>query len=44
MTGVRMFGDLDDPGSEISRYIIANRLRQFKADLNTQPRVYYRKG
>jgi Fe-S-cluster-containing dehydrogenase component len=44
MTGVRMFGDLDDPNSEISRFIIKNRLRQFKAELNTKPRVYYRKA
>jgi Fe-S-cluster-containing dehydrogenase component len=44
MTGVRMFGDLDDPNSEISRFIIKNKLRHFKAELNTKPRVYYRKA
>ncbi|MDD5476105.1 MAG: 4Fe-4S dicluster domain-containing protein [Syntrophales bacterium] len=46
MTGVRLFGDLDDPDSEISRYIARNRhrLRQFKGELNTRPRIYYRKG
>ena len=44
MTGVRMFGDLDDPNSEISRYIIKHKLKQFKAELNTKPRVYYRKA
>jgi Fe-S-cluster-containing dehydrogenase component len=46
MTGVRMFGDLDDPNSEISRYIAKNRtrLRQFKMTLNTKPRIYYRKA
>lgn len=44
MTGVRMFGDLDNPNSEISRYIVRNRLKQFKAELNTRPSVYYRKA
>jgi len=46
LTGVRMFGDLDDPNSEISRYIAKNRnrLRQFKMTLNTKPRIYYRKA
>jgi Fe-S-cluster-containing dehydrogenase component len=46
MTGVRIFGDLDDPKSEISRYIAKNRhhLRYFKGTLNTKPRIYYRKA
>jgi Fe-S-cluster-containing dehydrogenase component len=44
MTGVRMFGDLDDPQSDISKFIFKHKLRQFKAELNTMPRVYYRKG
>jgi Fe-S-cluster-containing dehydrogenase component len=44
MTGVRKFGDLDDPNSEVSREIIKHRLKQFKADLNTRPRIYYKKG
>jgi Fe-S-cluster-containing dehydrogenase component len=44
MTGVRMFGDLDDPNSEISRYIIKHKLKQFKAELNTKPRIYYKRG
>ncbi|NQU03095.1 MAG: 4Fe-4S dicluster domain-containing protein [Syntrophaceae bacterium] len=46
MTGVRIFGDLDDPQSEISRYIAKNRnrLRRFKGEMNTRPRIYYRKG
>ena len=44
MTGVRKFGDLDDPHSEVSRYLGKNRLRQFKAELNTRPRIYYKKA
>jgi Fe-S-cluster-containing dehydrogenase component len=44
MTGVRMFGDLDDPNSEISKFIIKHKLKQFKAELNTRPRIYYKKG
>ncbi len=44
MTGVRMFGDLDDPNSEISKFIIKNKLKQFKAELNTKPRIYYKKA
>jgi len=41
-----MFGDLDDPSSEISQFIAKNRnrVRQFKMTLNTKPRIYYRKA
>jgi tetrathionate reductase subunit B len=44
MTGVRIFGDLGDPNSEISRYLQKHKLRQFKAELNTRPRIYYQKA
>jgi Fe-S-cluster-containing dehydrogenase component len=44
MTGVRMFGDLDDPNSEISQCIIKNKLKQYKVELNTKPRIYYKKA
>jgi tetrathionate reductase subunit B len=44
MTGVRMFGDLDDPNSEISKFIAKNKMKQFKAEINTKPRIYYRKA
>jgi Fe-S-cluster-containing dehydrogenase component len=46
MTGVRIFGDLDDPESEISRYVAKNRhrLELFKEELNTKPRIYYLKA
>jgi Fe-S-cluster-containing dehydrogenase component len=43
-TGVRTFGDLEDPNSEVSQLIVKHRLRQFKADLNTQPRIYYKRA
>jgi Fe-S-cluster-containing dehydrogenase component len=44
MTGVRIFGDLDDPNGEVSKLIVKHRLKQFKAELNTHPRIYYRKA
>lgn len=46
MTNVRIFGDLDDPNSRISRYVAENRhrLRQFKGELNTRPRIFYTRG
>jgi Fe-S-cluster-containing dehydrogenase component len=44
MTGVRMFGDLDDHTSDIFQYISKNKLKQFKTELNTQPRIYYKKA
>jgi Fe-S-cluster-containing dehydrogenase component len=45
MTSVRIFGDLDDPKSEISQYVERNgyRLRTLKSELNTKPRIFYRK-
>ncbi len=44
MTGVRLFGDLDDPNSEVSRLIVKHKLKQFKVELNTRPRIYYKKA
>jgi tetrathionate reductase subunit B len=46
MTGVRMFGDMDDPNSEISQFVARNghRLRVFKREMNTKPRIFYRKA
>jgi tetrathionate reductase subunit B len=46
MTGVRLFGDLDDPESEISRFIAKNRysLKTLKGELNTRPRIFYKKA
>jgi Fe-S-cluster-containing dehydrogenase component len=37
----RYFGDLDDPDSEISRLIAANRAYQLLAEKGTEPSVYY---
>jgi Fe-S-cluster-containing dehydrogenase component len=43
MTGVRIFGDLDDPNSEISKLVAKSRnsLRTLKREQNTKPRIYY---
>ena len=35
------FGDLDDPESEVSRLIVANRHFVLKPDAGTRPRIYY---
>ena len=46
MTGVRLFGDLDDPQSDIAQFIAKNghRLRVYKGEMNTKPRIFYRKA
>ncbi|HVN24530.1 MAG TPA: 4Fe-4S dicluster domain-containing protein [Syntrophorhabdales bacterium] len=46
MTGVRIFGDLDDPASDIAQFIAKNRrnLRVLKGELRTGPAVFYRKA
>jgi tetrathionate reductase subunit B len=44
LTGVRTFGNLEDPDSEVSRLIVKQRLKQFKVDLNTRPRIYYKRA
>ena len=45
MTGVRMFGDLDDPNSEISLYVAKNvhKLKTYKEEFDTRPRIFYKK-
>ncbi len=37
----RYFGDFDDPNSEVSRLLRARAHRQLKAELGTEPSVYY---
>ena len=40
----RVFGDLDDPNSEISRAIVDKGARPFREELETHPSVYYAGG
>ena len=39
--GARVFGDLNDPDSPVSRRLANNHACQLRADLGTKPRVYY---
>jgi DMSO reductase iron-sulfur subunit len=41
MMGVRVFGDLNNPESEISRLIIKKKPGKLGADLNTKPSIFY---
>jgi Fe-S-cluster-containing dehydrogenase component len=43
MGKARMFGDLDDPNSEVSKYLEANKERMFYLleSQGTKPRVVY---
>ncbi|MBF0457226.1 MAG: 4Fe-4S dicluster domain-containing protein [Nitrospirae bacterium] len=40
-TRVRVFGDLNDPNSEISRLSASKKTVQIGKDLNTNPSIYY---
>jgi molybdopterin-containing oxidoreductase family iron-sulfur binding subunit len=39
--GALIFGDLNDPGSEISRLIEENAVKRLREDFGTKPKVYY---
>lgn len=43
-TRVRIFGDLDDPSSRISRFIAENRAEPLRPDLNTRPKIFYKRS
>jgi Fe-S-cluster-containing dehydrogenase component len=36
-----MFGDLDDPNSEVSKLLRENSWRVLKQEVGTKPNVYY---
>ena len=40
-TKVRVFGDLDDPNSEISQLLVNHEYRQVKSHLGTKPKLLY---
>jgi Fe-S-cluster-containing dehydrogenase component len=40
-TRARVFGDLDDANSEVSRLLAANTVIRLREDLGTEPKVYY---
>ncbi|PIU31557.1 MAG: 4Fe-4S ferredoxin, partial [Syntrophobacteraceae bacterium CG07_land_8_20_14_0_80_61_8] len=37
----RIFGDLNDPDSEVSRYMQSHSTQRLRADLDTRPKVHY---
>lgn len=39
--GARIFGDLNDPDSAVSKMLANNHTCQLRADLGTNPRIYY---
>ncbi len=39
--GARVFGDLDDPNSEINRLIMEKKGKQLRKEFGTEPAVYY---
>jgi Fe-S-cluster-containing dehydrogenase component len=41
---VRVFGDLEDPRSRLSEFIAEHRAQPLRADLNTRPRIFYKRS
>lgn len=39
--GARVFGDLDDPNSKISKEIVKRRAQPLRTDLGTKPKIYF---
>ena len=40
-TGARVFGDVNDPNSQVSKLLKDNVAYRLRDDLGTDPRVYY---